>query len=1081
MTTSPTSSWTIRRRASDGPRRLSFPQERLFLLDRIMPGLPAYNVPTVVRVRSTLDAELLQQALDAIVARHDVLRTTIRLIDGAPVAEVSPEGRVQLTVSDLRATPGTAPEREAEAQRLLGELARQPFDLSSDVLLRAGLVHVGVDEDLLLIVFHHAGSDYSSGALLFAELDALYTALHDGGEPELPELPIQYPDFADWQRERLTGEFLDELVEYWSGQLAGAPDRLELPTDRPRPSVQSYRGTVREFTIAPTLVQPLRELARREGVSLFMVLLAAFKTLLHRYTAADDLLVGVPVSGRHHDETAALLGLFSNTLVLRTNFSADPSFAELLQDVKLTTLEAQAYQELPFEKLVEVLNPERAQSHSPLFQVFFGFDVAPSQPPTLAGCELEELPVPGWEWARFDLSIVLSDLPDGALRAHVEYATDLFDATTIERLIGHFESLLEAVGQDATQRVSTLPLLTADERRRLLVDWNATQQSYDGRCVHELFAEQAARTPDAVAVVSDRERLTYGELDRRSNQLAHELARLGVESGSLVGICAERSVEVLVALLAVLKSGAAYVPIDPGFPPERQKFMLDDAQVRVLLTQERLVGGIDAREATIVCLDRDWEQIAEHSDQPPAVAYDPEGVAYVIYTSGSTGRPKGVQISHRALVNFLLAMREQPGLEADDVLLAVTTLSFDIAGLELYLPLIVGARVVITPSEATLDGVELADWLARSGATVMQATPTTWQLLVDAGWAGSAALKILCGGEALPRALADKLLERADSVWQMYGPTETTVWSSVLRLERGDGPTPLGGPIANTSFYVLDEARQPVPVGVPGELYIGGDGVALGYHDRAELTAEKFLADPFAPGGGRMYRTGDLVRWREDATLEFHGRIDGQIKLRGFRIELGEIETVLAAQPGVSVAVATVREDVPGDRRLIAYIVPANGEPPDIDALRRLLKAKLPPFMVPSTFVVLDALPMTANGKLDRKALPPPEGARPELGHSYAAPETPVEEMLASIWCEVLVLDQVGIDDDFFDLGGHSLLAVKMLTRAQDAFGIELYLGRVFERPTIRELAELVAAELLGDASDSELATLLAEIEAVER
>jgi amino acid adenylation domain-containing protein len=1057
VTPSSTASWTIPARPPGGPRRLSFPQERLFLLDRIMPGLPVYNVPTVVRVGTTLDADLLARAFDIVVARHDVLRTTIRLIDGVPLAEISPGGSVELTVCDLRSIPES--ERETRTEQFLAELARRPFDLARDVLLRAGLVHARPEEDVLLVVVHHAGSDHSSGSLLFSELDTAYEALSAGDEPELPVLPIQYPDFADWQRDRLRGEFLDELVEYWTGQLAGAPERLELPTDRPRPSAQSYRGRRREFTIAPALAEPLRELARRQGASPFIVLLAAFKTLIHRYTGASDLLVGVPVSGRHHVETAPLLGLFSNTLVLRSDFSDDPSFAELVERVKTTTRAAQAHQELPFEKLVEVLNPERSQSHSPLFQVFFGFDVASPHPPTLAGCELERLPVPGWEWARFDLSIVLRELRDGSLDVHLEYAADLFDDTTIERMTGHFETLLEAVGRDPEQRVSTLPILTARERSGLLVDWNATERSYDGRCVHELFAEHAALTPDALAAVSEHASLTYGELDRRSNQLARELSLIGVAPGSLVGICAERSAEVVVALLGVLKSGAAYVPIDPAFPSARQQDMLADAQVRVLLTQERLVGGIDPGEATVVCLDHDWERIAQHSDQPTAASRDPHALAYVIYTSGSTGQPKGVQISHRALVNFLTAMRDTPGLGSDDVLLAVTTLSFDIAGLELYLPLIAGAHVVITPDEATLDGVVLANWLARTRATVMQATPTTWQLLVDAGWAGDGRLKILCGGEPLPRALADRLLERGASVWQMYGPTETTVWSSVLQLEGGDGPPPLGGPIANTSFYVLDGARQPVPIGVPGELYIGGDGVATGYHNRPELTAERFLPDPFAPRRGPMYRTGDLVRWHGDGTLEFRGRIDGQIKLRGFRIELGEIESFLAGHPDVSVAVATVREDVPGDRRLIAYIVPG-ANPPDVDELRRLLREKLPAFMVPSAFVTLDALPMTANGKLDRQALPPPEGARPDLTYTYSAPETPVQKSLASIWCEVLVLDRVGIHDDFFDLGGHSLLAARVFSEIERKLGVRIPLVALFQSATIAHLAEIVERDL---------------------
>jgi amino acid adenylation domain-containing protein len=1069
-------SWSITKRHHDGPRPLSFPQERLFLLDQIMPGLPAYNVPTLVRVKGTLDPDLLRQAFEAVVERHEILRTRIRLIDGRPVQETQPSRPFELTVTDLRSRSPL--ERESEAQQLLAALARRPFDLSGDILLRAALVHIAPDEDRLLVVFHHIGSDHASGALLFDELDTIYTALASDRRPDPPALPIQYADFAEWQRENLANE-QDELIEYWTGKLAGAPERLDLPTDRPRPGAQSYRGTLREFTVDQALVHSLRELARDESVSLFMVLLAAFKTLLHRYTGVGDLVVGVPVSGRHHEEIASLLGFFSNTLALRTDLSGDPTFAELLARVKETTLEAQIYQELPFEKLVEVLNPVRAQSHSPLFQVLLGFDVAPAEPPTLAGHVLEPLAVPGWEWSRFDFSIVLREITDGSLHATVEYATDLFDAATVQRMIGHLRTLLSAVSRDRRQTLAHVPILTDGERHQLLVEWNATSRDFDRRCLHELFSEQAERAPEAIAVVSGSERITYGDLEHQSNQLARELQRLGVGRQTVVGICIERSVDLVVALLGVLKSGAAYVPIEPTYPPQRQEFMLADSGAPVLITQQRFLGVIDARGASVICMDADRDRLTAHSGDPLQIESDPEQLAYVIYTSGSTGQPKGVEVRHRSVANLIAHMRDRPGIGPHDVLANLTTPAFDLSVPDWYLPLTTGARIVIIPREATLDGVELADWLARTGATFVQATPTTWQLLVDAGWKGSPTLKIVCGGEALPRALADQLLARGESLWHMYGPTETTVWSSVLALGPGEGPLPLGGPIANTSFYVLDGNRQLVPIGVSGELYIGGDGVAAGYRDRPQLTAEKFVDDPFGDSP-RLYRTGDLVRWRADGTLEFHGRIDQQVKLRGFRIELGEIESVLDTHPEISASVAIVRADVPGDQRLVAYVAPAGEDPPDAEDLRRLLRTKLPPFMVPSAFVMLDAFPVTANGKLDRAALPPPDGARPRLARTYTAPETPVQETLASVWREVLGVDRVGIDDDFFDLGGHSLLAVKMLASVQQELGLDLYLGRIFEHSTVRELSAAITAELLSGSEDEELAALLAEVEASE-
>jgi amino acid adenylation domain-containing protein len=1079
MTSGDASSSTIPRHASAGPRRLSAPQERMFLLDRIMPGLPAYNVPTYVRVGGTLDAELLRQACELVIERHEILRTTFTLVDGDPAQEVTPNGPFQLTTVDLRSHP--AAQREQEAHELLAEFARRPFDLSADVLLRAALVHFSADEDRLLIVFHHMGSDHASTGLLFAELDAIYTALAAGAEPELPQLPIQYADFATWQREQLTGSAFEELIEYWTAQLAGAPERLDLPFDRPRPGAQTYRGKLREFTISSELANPLRELARRHGVSMFMLLMAGFKTLLHRYTGVEDLVVGAPASGRHYEETANLLGFFTNTLVLRTDVSGDPTFAELLGRVKATTLEAQIYQELPFERLVEVLNPLRAQSHSPVFQVLLGYDVAPAQAPQLAGQALEQLPIPGWQWSRLDLSIILREVSGGALHAQLEYTTDLFDDTTIERLIGHYKTLLAGVLRDPEQRLSTLPILTEPERRQMLIEWNDTAHPYDRRCVHELVADQVARTPDAIAVVSGSDRLTYAQLQTRANQLAHHLIEAGVEPGSLVGVCMERSADLLVSMLAVLQTGAAYVPIDPTFPPQRQEFMLADAQAPVLITQERLLGVIDPRGAGVICVDRDWPAIEQRSKEPVGIAVDPEQRAYIIYTSGSTGQPKGVQTIHRSVANLLAYMHEHPGLSEHDVVANVATHAVDLPVPDFYLTLMVGARLVIIPREATMDGVDLADWLARSGATFMQATATTWQLLVDAGWKGSPTLRILAGGEALPRALAEELRSRCQSLWNVYGPTETTVWSSVLELEPGDGSPPIGGPMWNTTFYVLDAGRQPVPIGIPGELYIGGDGLAPGYLDRPQLTAEKFVSDPFSSEpGARLYRTGDLVRWLRNGTLEYLGRTDLQVKLRGFRIELEEIEAVLGTHPDIAGAAAIVREDAPGDQRIVAYVVPTEGHTVDVDMLRRLCKTKLAPYMVPSTFVTMDVFPTTPNRKLDRRALPAPDGARPDLARSYVAPETAVQETLASIWREVLGVDRVGIDDDFFDLGGHSLLAVKMLARVQESFGLDLYLGTVFEHSTVRELASAVSAQLLGEAGDDELADLLAEAEASE-
>ncbi len=1069
----------IPRRAGGGWSPLSFPQERLFLLDRIMPGLGAYNVPTLVRVRATLDEEKLRRAFQLVVDRHEILRTRLDLVDGMPAQETFEAPPFSLTVADLRSLARR--EANERANELLGELAGRPFDLAGDVLLRAALVHLGRDEDLLLVVFHHMGSDHLAAGLLFAELDDAYRALEEGREPQLPELPIQYADFAEWQRRSLDGTVIDELLDYWTEQLRDAPDRLELPSDRPRPSVQSYRGAWKELHIPAEVVSPLRELARARGVSLFVVLAAAFKTLLHRYSGATDLVVGTPVSGRHYEETAKLLGFFSNTLALRTDLSGDPTFVELVDRVKTTVRGALAHQELPFEKLVEVLNPERSRSHSPLFQVLLGYDIVSPEPQRIAGHELEPQPIPGWNWSRFDFSMVLRDTPQGSLHAHVGYASDLFDPGTIDRLLGHLQALLVSAAADPEQPTSRLELLTAHERELMLERWNDTAHEYDPRPVFVQVADQVARTPDAIAVVDATDRLTYAELQARANQLAHELVESGVERGSLVGILMDRQIPLLVSTLAVFQTGAAYVPIDPTFPPERQEFMLADIDAPVLITQEKYLGTLDSGASTVICIDRDWPRIARRSSEPLGIEVDPDDRAYIIYTSGSTGRPKGVETTHRGVSNLLAYMREWPGTAPNDVIVSVATHAVDLPVPDFYLTLMVGARLVLVPRDATMDGVELAGWMARVGATSIAATATTLQLLIDAGWKGSATLKISAGGEALPRAVAEELRPRCASLWNVYGPTETTVWSSVLELEPGEGSPPIGGPMWNTTFYVLDANRQPVPIGVPGELYIGGDGLARGYLNRPELTAEKFVRNPFSDDpSSRLYRSGDLVRWREDGTLEFLGRVDLQVKLRGFRIELEEIEAVLAAHPSVGAAAAAVHERSPGDQRLVAYVVPADGSLVDVEELRRLCKTRLAPYMVPSAFVQLDAFPTTPNRKLDRRALPEPDGLRPDLERSYAAPDTPLEESLAAIWQEVLAVDRVGIDDDFFDLGGHSLLAVKMLARVQQSLGVDLALANVFEYSTVRELASVVSSVLVGEATDDELAELLAEVEASE-
>ena len=1055
---------------------LSFAQQRLWFLDQLEPGSPVYNVPAAIRLKGPLNVSALERALGEVLRRHEALRTTFSNVKGKPVQVISPAPppAPALSVVDLRGLPET--ERGARVLSLATKEARQTFDLARSPLLRSTLMRLSEEDHVLLLVTHHIACDGWSIGVLFRELATLYTAFTTGEAIPIAPLPIQYADFARWQRQWLQGEVLEEQLSYWKQRLAGAPAVLELPTDRSRPAVQTFKGARQSIVLPKGLSESLKALSQREGVTLFMTLLAAFKTLLYRYTGQEDIVVGSPMAGRNRAEIERLIGFFVNNLVLRTNLSGEPTFRELLRRVREVALGAYAHQDVPFEKLVEELQPERDLGRSPLFQVSFNLLNYVDERLEIPGLSISPLKVDNGT-TKFDLTLFMVEGAEGlrgwleyneGLSGWVEYRTDLFEAATITRMLGHLETLLEGIIADPDQRLSELPLLTEADRYQLLVGRNDTRVDYlKDKCIHELFEGQAESTPDAVAVVFEDEQLTYSELNRRANQLAHYLRKLGVGPEVLVGICVERSVEMVVGLLGILKAGAAYVPLDPEYPKERLSFMLEDAEVPVLLTQERLVEGLPEHNAEVICLDTGWEAIKCEGEWNPIGGATADDLAYVIYTSGSTGRPKGVQIMHQAVVNFLNSMRQRPGLVEEDTVLSVTTLSFDIAALELYLPLIVGARLVMVSREVASDGRQLWERLSNSGATMMQATPATWRLLLQAGWQGSPQLKILCGGEALSLELASQLLVKGSSLWNLYGPTETTIWSAVHKIESERGPVVIGSPIANTQIHILDRHLNPVPISVPGELYIGGDGLARGYLNRPELTAEKFIQNPFSrETGARLYKTGDLARYLADGNIEFLGRIDHQVKVRGFRIELGEIEAVLAGHEGVRETVVVAREDEPGEKRLVAYLVAAQETAPTVSELRSLLKGRLPEYMVPSAFVVLDELPLTPNGKVDRRALPAPDHTRPELEEAFVAPRTPVEEVVAGIWAEVLGMEQVGIHDNFFELGGHSLKATQVVSRVREAFQVELPLRSLFESPTVAELA-LAVTQSQGERKKS--------------
>ncbi|MGI2902885.1 amino acid adenylation domain-containing protein [Tolypothrix sp. VBCCA 56010] len=1055
----------------EGELPLSFAQQRLWFLDQLEPGNPFYNISRGVILKGSLNVTALEQSLNEIVRRHEVLRTNFRDVDGRPVQEIASALNITLPIIDLREL--SEQERVASVRRLASSHAQQPFDLTQGSLLRTTLLRLKEEEHVLVFTIHHIVADGWSAGVIVHEVAALYESFCSAKQSLLPELSIQYADFAIWQRQWLQTEVQSSQMAYWKQQLGGNLPVLQLPTDRPRPAIQTFRGRKLPWQISKTLTEALKSLSQREAVTLFMTMLAAFKTLLYRYTNQADILIGSPIANRNRKEIEGLIGFFVNTLVLRTDLSGNPSFKELLRRIREVTLDAYAHQDLPFEQLVEELQPERNLSYTPLFQVMFILQNAPMEVLKLPDLSLSPLEVEP-ETAMFDLTVFLTETEQG-LMGVFEYNSDLFDTATIERMHGHFQTLLEGIVANPDRHLSDLPILSATEQQQLLVDWNQTSADYPCICIHQLFEAQVEQTPDAVAVVFEDQQLTYQELNVRANQLAHYLHSLGVGPEVLVGICVERSLHMVIGLLGILKAGGAYVPLDPAYPHNRLTFMLEDAKVSVLLTQKKLVAALAQHKAKVVCLDTNWQEIVEQSNCHPINQATAEDLAYVIYTSGSTGKPKGVQIPHRALVNFLSAMRLNIKLTQEDILLSVTTLSFDIAALELYLPLIVGARLVLVSREIAVDGTQLLEWLISSGTTVMQATPATWRLLLAAGWQGSLSLKILCGGEALDLELANELLKRSTELWNLYGPTETTIWSAVHQvktgnnLERRDGIISIGRPIANTKFYILDENLQPIPVGVPGELHIGGLGLALGYLNQPELTAQKFIPNRFNDAStSRLYKTGDLVRYRLDGTIEYLGRIDHQVKIRGFRIELGEIEALLSEHPGVQQAVVLVQDNQVGNKRLIAYIVPNLHQKLTGDLmpqLRRSLQEKLPEYMVPSAFVTLEVLPLTPNGKVDRRSLAASGLIQVESEDIFVAPCTPVEEILAGIWAEVLDVEKVGIHDNFFTLGGHSLLATRVISQIQKVFEVKLPLHRLFDKPTVAKLAtEIEKAVSIADS-----------------
>jgi amino acid adenylation domain-containing protein len=1048
---------------------LSFSQQRLWFMDQLQSGNAAYNIPVAVVMKGRLDVSALVRSIEEIIQRHEILRTSFQVVEGEAVQKITSAVNVRLPEIDLRNR--SEAERRAEVEQLSLQAAQSPFDLGQLPLWRFKLLFLKEDESILLLTLHHIIADGWSIKLFIKELSLLYAAFSQGKSSPLEELPVQYVDFISWQKQYFQTEAFVTSLTYWRQQLCGELPVLELPIDYQRSPVQTYRGAQQKFVLSQDLTDALKKLSQQQDVTLFMTLLAAYQILLCRYTGLDDIIVGSPIANRNHAEIESLIGCFINTLVFRTNLDGNPCFEELLCRVRKVAIDAYTHQDLPFEKLVEELQSNRDLIRHPLFQVMF----------VLQNSEFSDIELPNLSWktveldtgtAKFDIFLSMMEGKDG-LMGTLEYNTDLFSKDTITRMVRHFQTLLEGIIANPSEYISNLPLLTPAERQTLLMEWNDTQVNYPQKiCIHHLFEQQVEKTPDAIALIFENEKLTYHQLNQQANKVAHHLQNLGVKPDVMVGICMERSIEMVVGILAIIKAGGAYVPLDPNYPQERLAFMLADSQVSVLLVRSHLIAELPTQSAkVVVCIDTKLTTFADFSTENPVSEVNLENLAYVIYTSGSTGKPKGAMNTHQGLCNRLLWMQETYQLTSDDRVLQKTPFSFDVSVWEFFWALFTGASLVLAKPGGHQDPNYLAELIAQEKITTLHFVPSMLQVFLEETKLDKcqSIQRVFCSGEALNFNLQERFFERLNGeLYNLYGPTEAAIDVTAWRCQRDSNETiiPIGSPIANTQMYILDKYMEPVPIGVTGELYIGGAGLARGYWNRPELTEEKFISNPFLKSyelesssilnyySQRLYKTGDLARFRSDGNIEFLGRIDHQVKIRGFRIELGEIEAVIGQHLLVREVVVIAPEDIFRQPCLVAYVVPYQEEIISIDELRHFLTQKLPEYMIPSVFIMLSKLPLTPNGKADRRALPAPKHLRPELNTIYQAPKSDVEKKIAKIWQEVLHLEKIGVNDNFFEIGGHSLLIIQVNKKLQNIFNREISIVNLFQNPTINLLAK---------------------------
>jgi len=1064
---------------------LSFSQQRLWFLDQLEPGGALYNIPSVLRIKGRLDAAALEKSFNEVIKRHEVLRTTFGKQGDEPQQIIHP--RLQLSIPFIDLQSLSAKENAAEVERLALEEAQKPFDLATGPLLRVSLLKQSVQDYILLVTMHHIVSDNWSIGIFVHEIMHCYQAFVQNKKITLPELQVQYADFAFWQRKWLKGKTLENQIDYWRKQLKNIPPVLDFPLDFPRPSYQTSSGDYKLFNLPPVTREALNTISRQNNASLFMTMLAAFYILLQRYSGQDDICVGSPVANRNRAETEALIGFFVNTLVLRGDLSGNPSFPEFVERVKEMTLGAQAHQDLPFETLVEALQPQRDMSHSPLFQAMFVMNNAPVEKLQLSGLEISLLEFEN-KTTKFDLILNVTETEHG-LQCKLEYNTDLFKSDTMDRLITHYKTLIDQILENPSASLSTFSLINPQEKDRLLYNWSRSAESYnEQQSIIQLFEAQAKQTPQAAALRVKEQTLSYSMLNSQANQLARYLLDQGLHRGQIVGISAGRSAEMIIGLLATLKAGGVYLPLDPGYPAERLQYMLNDAQAAFLITQHALKSAFKNHSARVILFENLHELLQKKAADNLNLVLNAQQSAYIIYTSGSTGRPKGVEVSHSALANHCCDMRDFYQLTPDDNVLQFAALNFD-ASIEQILPPLISGATVIMRDDDIWDSFQFSEKIKQYDLTVIN-PPTAYWAQLAADWAARPELipenrirLVIIGGDVLkPEALQNwyKTSLKNVRLLNAYGPTETVITATTYQVPVGFSSTrvPIGRPRANRTLYVLDPYGQPVPAGIPGELYIGGRALAKGYLKRPDLTEQRFIVNPFSKDqNDRLYKTGDRVRFLPEGNLEFMGRMDFQVKIRGFRIELGEIESLLSRMPEIKEAVVSAMDDKQGNKRLVAYFVTKGQKGVDIEQIRKFLKGLMPDYMIPSVFIEMETMPIDPSGKINRRALPKADLEHVELKNEYVAPRTPTEEKLCSMIQEVLQIERVGVLDNFFDLGGHSMMATQVVSRIRETFDVELSLRSLFENPTAEGIARAIAeAQALG-MDEGELNELLDELE----